>query len=65
MTSTLSRLSEPSAACLMCSGLLFRPGAPFIPRGSKSGLRSNPNLVAIATWLTERSERFAHEFFVQ
>ncbi len=64
MVSTLSRLSEPSTACLMCSGRLFRPGAPFIPRGSKSGLRSNPNLVAITTWLAEGSESFAHEFFV-
>src|SRR5271166_4034829 len=50
MTSTLSRSSEPSTACLICSGRLFRPGAPFIPRGSRLGLRSNPNLVAITTW---------------
>jgi elongation factor G len=33
----------------MCSGRLFRRGKPFIPRGSKLELRSNPNLVAIAT----------------
>src|ERR1035441_5816543 len=46
MVSILSLLSEPSAACLMCSGRLLRPGKPFIPRGSKLGLRSNPNLFA-------------------
>ena len=27
----------------------FKPGAPFIPRGSKSGRTSNPNFVAITT----------------
>src|ERR1022692_2939111 len=46
MLSTLSRLSEPSTASLMCSGWLFRPAAP----GRLSlPLRSNPNLVAITT----------------
>jgi hypothetical protein len=31
VTSTLSRLSEPSTACLICSGWLFRPGALLSP----------------------------------
>ena len=47
MISTLSRLSEPSAACLMCSGRLFRP-AP-LPADYRCRLRSKPNLVAITT----------------
>src|SRR6267154_854735 len=45
MLSTLSRLSEPSTACLMCSGRLFSPAAP----GRLSlPLRSNPHVVALA-----------------
>src|SRR5438132_4994205 len=45
MASTLSRLSEPSATCLMCSGRLSRPTQP----GAPSGRSLNPNLVAITT----------------
>src|ERR1700690_3427491 len=46
MTLTFSRLSDPSTASLVCSGRLFRLAAPG--RWSLP-LRSNPNLVAIAT----------------
>src|SRR5262245_15928686 len=49
MASTLSRLRDASATCLMCSGLLSRLGGPCIPLGSNLGSRSNPNFVAIAT----------------
>src|SRR5260370_427753 len=46
MTLVLSRLSEASATCLMCSGRLFRPRCwPVF------GSISKPNLVAITTWL--------------
>src|SRR5580704_13731249 len=47
MTSVLRRFSEPSAASLMCSGLLSSPSQP----GSPLGLSLKPNFVAITTWL--------------
>src|SRR2546425_9228046 len=45
MTSVLSRLSEPSATSLMCSGRLLR--AVHLP--PSSGLGAKPNLVAMTT----------------
>src|SRR6266511_2325502 len=60
MTSTLSRLSEPSATCLMCSGRLSRPTHCGPPLGSSL----NPNLVAITT-CPRKGEGFAHKFFVR
>lgn len=65
MTSTLSRLSEPSAVRFMCSGRLFRLGEPFLPRGSKFGLRSNPNFGGDHHLVTKGIEGFAHKLFVQ
>ena len=59
----LSRLSEPSTAFLMCSGLLLSPGSPFMPRIEirtqvEPEFRCNHDLSA--KW----RERLAHEFFV-
>src|SRR5206468_1166556 len=45
MTSVLSRLSEPSAASLMCSGRLFRA----LHLGPPLGSGAKPNFVAITT----------------
>src|SRR6266705_5099239 len=50
MASTLRRLSDASATCLICSGRLSRRGGPCIPLGSNFGSRSNPNFVAITTF---------------
>ena len=63
MTSILSRLSEPSTACLMCSGRLFRPGAPFVPR-DRIRAEVEAELGGDDHLLAERSESFAHEFLV-
>ena len=61
MTSTLSRLSEPSATSLMCSGRLFRPDQP----GDPSGSELEPELGGDHHLLAEGGEGFAHEFFVR
>src|SRR5580658_7569910 len=47
MTSTFRRLSDPSTACLMWSGRLFRLG---MPGRLSDPLRSDPNLVAMTTF---------------
>ena len=65
MVSTLSRLSEPSTACLMCSGRLFRPGAALHPAGIEIGIQVEPELGGDHHLLAEGSEGFAHKLFVQ
>src|SRR6202158_1533226 len=51
MTSVLSRLSEPSTACLMCLGRLFK--AVHLP--PSAGFASQPNFVAITTCSRNRA----------
>ena len=65
MISTLSRLSEPSTACLMCSGRLFRPGSALHPAGIAIRTEVEPEFGGNHYLPAERSEGFAHEFFVQ
>ena len=60
MTSVLRRLSDASATCLICSGLLLSP-----PRRCPSGAISKPNFVAITTRSRCGAERLAYEFFVR
>ena len=61
----MSRLSEPSAACLMCSGRLFEARQTFHAPGIeirtkvKSEFRRDHDLFA------ERGQGFAHEFLVR
>src|SRR5271156_2530757 len=62
MVSTLRRLSEPSTACLMCSGWLFRPAAPgpiIAATQVETKLGGDHHLAA------KRSEGFAHKLFVR
>ena len=60
MVSTLSRLSEPSATSLMCSGRLSRPTARLPVRIElEAELGRDHDLVA------EGRERFADELFVR
>ncbi len=59
MASTRSRLSEASATCLICSGRLFRPSCCDFHR-----LSLVPELGGDHHFPAERSQRFAHEFFV-
>ena len=60
MASTLSRLSESSATCLMCSGRLFGPMQPGLP----SGLELEPELGGDHHPSAKGCKRFADEFFV-
>src|SRR6267143_4607248 len=60
MTSVLSRLSEPSATSLMCSGRLSSTVQARSPRG----IQVEPELRGNHDLLTERRQGFAHEFFV-
>ena len=60
MASTLSRLSEPSATCLMCSGRLFRPAMPLCRR-----IELEPELGGDDHLLAEGSERLAHQLLVR
>ena len=53
-------MSEPSATSLMCSGRLFRPRLAAIV-----ALEFEPELGGDHHLLAERSEGFAHEFFVR
>ena len=62
MTSTLSRLSEPSAASLMCSGRLFRPGRS---RPLSSRLEVEPELGGDHHLVAERGEGLADELLVR
>ena len=62
MTSTLSRLSEPSTACLMCSGRLFRPA---FPGRLSSPLEVEPELGGDHHLPAEGGEGLAHELFVR
>ena len=60
MASTLSRLSEASTTCLMCSGRLFR--SVHLP--PSLGLVSHPEFGRDDYFAAKRSERFAYQFFV-
>ena len=59
MRSVLSRFSEASATCLMCSGRLFRPRCAEFPAECVAELGGDHDLVA------ERREGFADELLVR
>ena len=61
MASALSRLSDSSATCLMCSGRLF--SAFHLP--PSIGVRFPAELRRDHDFSAKRRERFAHKFFVQ